>query len=127
MSEQQPERHTGAEARHGVDPSYAPDSDHDEDLQSSTPGSTGPARAAGSPSDADADGVGSAGVGMGVSSERVGHAGPGQVATDGLRDVAPHERSPEDEIAPGHVAGEPEPKPVGLPPKADPPRLDPRS
>lgn len=125
MSEQQPERHTGAEARHGVDPSYAPDSDHDEDLQSSTPGSTGPARAAGSPS--DADGVGSAGVGMGVSSERVGHAGPGQVATDGLRDVAPHERSPEDEIAPGHVAGEPEPKPVGLPPKADPPRLDPRS
>jgi hypothetical protein len=116
MSEDHPERHTGADARHGLDPAYAPASDHDEDLQSSTPGSTGPERASGG-----------AGTGMGVSSERVGHTGPGQEATDGLRDVAPHERTPEHEDAPGHVAGEPEPKPVGLPPKADPPRLDPRS
>ena len=123
MSEQHPERHTGAEARHGVEPSYASDSDHDEDLQSSTPGSTGPARASGG----SAGATGAEELGMGVSSERVGHAGPGQVATDGLRDVAPHERGPDDEIAPGRVAGEPEPKPVGLPPKADPPRLDPRS
>ena len=37
--------------------------DSDEELQRSTPGSSGPERAAG---------------GMGVSSERVGHAGPGQ-------------------------------------------------
>jgi hypothetical protein len=125
MSEHDPERHTGAEARHGVDPAYAPDSDHDEDLQSSTPGSTGPARAAGSPGDA-AD-AGGAGVGMGVSSERVGHTGPGQRATDGLRDVAPHERAPEEEVAPGRAPGDPEDNPAGIPPKAPPPRLDPRS
>lgn len=116
MSEQHPERHTGAGARHGVDPAYAPGSDHDEELQSSTPGSTGPERASGG-----------TGEGMGVSSERVGHAGPGQRATDGLRDVQPAEPSPDDEIAPDHLRGEAEePKPVGLPPKADPPRLDPR-
>jgi hypothetical protein len=115
MSEQHPERHTGAAARHGIDPAYAPGSDHDEELQSSTPGSTGPERASGGE-----------GEGMGVSSERVGHTGPGQRATDGLRDVAPQERSPEDEIAPDRLRGEPEPKPVGLPPKADPARLDPR-
>lgn len=128
MSEHDPERHTGAEARHGLDPAYAPDSDHDEELQSSTPGSTGPARASGG-GDAAGDAAEDAAedAGMGVSSERVGHTGPGQEATDGLRDVAPHERTPEHEDAPGHVAGEPEPKPVGLPPKADPPRLDPRS
>jgi len=116
MSEEHPERHTGAEARPGLDPAYAPGSDRDEHLQSSTPGSTGPARASGD-----------SGSGMGVSSERVGHAGPGQRATDGLRDVAPHERTPDDEVAPDHLRGEPEPKPVGLRPKADPPRLDPRS
>jgi hypothetical protein len=120
MSEQHPERHSGAGARHGVEPAYAPGSDHDEDLQSSTPGSTGPQRASGGSQPAED-------AGMGVSSERVGHTGPGQRATDGLRDVAPHERGAEDEIAPDRLRGEPEPKPVGLPPKADPPRLDPRS
>jgi hypothetical protein len=121
MSEQHPERHTGAEARPGLDPEYAPGSDHDEDLQSSTPGSTGPARASGADQDVGED------AGMGVSSERVGHSGPGQQATDGLRDVAPHERTPDDEVAPDRAAGDPEDNPVGIPPKAPPPRLDPRS
>jgi hypothetical protein len=64
---------------------------------------------------------------MGVSSERVGHTGPGQRATDGLRDVAPHERAPEEEVAPGRAPGDPEENPAGIPPKAPPPRLDPRS
>ena len=44
-----------------------------QDLQESTPGSSGPERAEG---------------GMGVSSERTGHAGPGQHTTDGLRDTS---------------------------------------
>jgi hypothetical protein len=128
MSEQHPERHTGAEARHGVDPAYAPGSDHDEDLQSSTPGSTGPSRASGAAVAAgDAAGDAAEDAGMGVSSERVGHAGPGQQATDGLRDVAPHERTPEEEIAPDRAPGDPEANPAGIPPKAPPPRLDPRS
>ncbi len=42
--------------------------EQDTDIRDSTPGSTGPERAAG---------------GMGVSSERVGPTGPGQEATDG--------------------------------------------
>lgn len=82
----------------------------DEELQSSTPGSSGPQRAAG---------------GMGVSSERVGHAGPGQEATDGLRDVAPHE-TPED-APPEQSVGNPEDNPEGLPPKAGYSSKDPRA
>jgi hypothetical protein len=85
--------------------------DADEELQSSTPGSSGPDRAAG---------------GMGVSSERVGHAGPGQEATDGLRDVAPHERAPDDYLPPEQAAGNPEDNPEGRPPKAGYSSLDPR-
>ena len=83
----------------------------DEELQSSTPGSSGPQRAAG---------------GMGVSSERVGHAGPGQEATDGLRDVAPHEVSPDD-APPEQSVGNPEDNPQGLPPKAGYSSKDPRA
>ena len=89
-------------------------SDHDgaeEELRSSTPGSTGPQRAAGD---------------MGVSSERIGHAGPGQQATDGLRDTSPHERAPEAETLPEQSVGGPEDNPEGLPPKAGYPKLDPR-
>lgn len=55
--------------------------DSDEELQRSTPGSGGPQRASGD---------------MGVSSERVGHAGPGQEATDGLRDTSPPEEQPDE-------------------------------
>ena len=84
----------------------------DEELQRSTPGSTGPPRAAG---------------GMGVSSERVGHTGPGQEATDGLRDVSEHERSPEEETLPEQSTGNPEDNPDGLPPKAGYSSKDPRS
>ncbi|GAA1139223.1 hypothetical protein [Nocardioides aquiterrae] len=85
--------------------------DSDEEIQASTPGSSGPARAAG---------------GMGVSSERVGHAGPGQEATDGLRDVAPHEVSPDD-APPEQSPGNPEDNPDGLPPKAGYSSKDPRA
>lgn len=85
--------------------------DRDEELQSSTPGSSGPQRATG---------------GMGVSSERVGHAGPGQEATDGLRDVSEHERAPDEETLPEQSVGNPEENPEGIPPKAGYPRLDPR-
>jgi hypothetical protein len=86
--------------------------DSDEELQSSTPGSSGPERAAG---------------GMGVSSERVGPTGPGQTATDGLRDVSEHERSPDEETVPEQSPGNPEENPEGIPPKAGYSDKDPRS
>lgn len=86
--------------------------DADEELQSSTPGSSGPERAAGA---------------MGVSSERVGPTGPGQSATDGLRDVSEHERDPDEETLPEQSTGGREDNPEGLPPKAGYPREDPRS
>jgi hypothetical protein len=86
--------------------------DSDEELQSSTPGSSGPARASGD---------------MGVSSERVGHTGPGQQATDGLRDVSEHERDPGEETLPEQSTGNPEDNPDGLPPKAGYSERDPRS
>ena len=94
------------------DPAYRPGSDADEEIQSSTPGSSGPERAAG---------------GMGVSSERVGPAGPGQEATDGLRDVAPHEREPDADIPPEQRPGQVEPHPQGLPPKSGYSSADPRA
>ncbi|HEY0644791.1 MAG TPA: hypothetical protein VGD39_15295 [Nocardioides sp.] len=75
----------------------------------STPNASGPQGAAG---------------GMGSSSERVGHVGPGQVGTDGLRDTSrvdtTHDAPPEQ--SPG---GE-EPRPEGVEPKAGYPSLDPR-
>jgi hypothetical protein len=84
--------------------------EQDTDIRDSTPNSTGPARAGG---------------GMGVSSERVGHAGPGQEATDGVRDTSaaslPEDTPPEQ--APGAVEAQPE----GIEPAAGYPRLDPRS
>ncbi len=89
-----------------------PDAEDIEEFQSSTPNSSGPDRAAGD---------------MGVSSERVGPTGPGQVATDGVRDVAPHERHPDDEVPPEQASGGPEDNPEGLPPKAGYSEADPRS
>lgn len=83
-----------------------------EEFQSSTPGSSGPERAAGD---------------MGVSSERVGPTGPGQEATDGVRDVAPHELDPSEDVPPEQSPGNPEDNPDGLPPKAGYPSKDPRS
>lgn len=105
MSEQQ---------EHGRDVDREPDpelTEADEEIQSSTPGSSGPDRAAGD---------------MGVSSEWVGHAGPGQTATDGLRDVAPHETATDD-APPEKSVGNHEENPTGIPPKAGYPSKDPRS
>jgi hypothetical protein len=84
--------------------------EQDTDIQDSTPGSTGPAHAAG---------------GMGVSSERVGPTGPGQEATDGVKDtsVAPSE----DEVPPEQAPGAEEVQPEGIAPAAGYPSLDPRS
>lgn len=48
----------------------------EHEVQESTPNANGPDGAAG---------------GMGVSSERVGPTGPGQIGTDGVRDVTPGE------------------------------------
>lgn len=76
----------------------------------STPNASGPEAAAG---------------GMGSSSERVGHAGPGQVATDGLRDTSPVETDAD--APPEQSAGGEEPNPDGIDPKAGYPALDPRS
>ena len=62
--------------------------EQDTDIRDSTPNSTGPDRAAG---------------GMGVSSERVGHAGPGQEATDGVNDTSATE--PAGDVPPEQSAG----------------------
>src|SRR3954452_24528647 len=97
--------------------------EQDTDLRASTPNSTGPERAAG---------------GMGVSSERVGHTGPGQYATDGVKDTsAPREIGDEvlvDDDAPTGGAndgdrfrGGGEVRPEGLPAHAGYPSKDPRS
>jgi hypothetical protein len=64
---------------------------------------------------------------MGVSSERVGPTGPGQKATEGVRDVAPHELDPAEEAPPEQSPGNPEDNPDGIAPKAGYPSKDPRS
>jgi len=61
-----------------------------------------------------------------VSSERVGHAGPGQESTDGLRPTAPRPAGCATGEAPEQHAWGEEQNPVGLSPKAGYPRLDPR-
>ena len=68
--------------------------------------------------------------GMGVSSERVGHAGPGQTGTDGVRDVTPPEPDPEADdadVPPEQRPGAVETNPEGIPPKAGYSSRDPRS
>lgn len=64
--------------------------------------------------------------GMGVSSERVGPTGPGQVSTDGSRDVS-EGTDPSEDAPPEQSAGGPEDNPEGLAPKAGYPSKDPRS
>lgn len=81
-------------------------------LLESNPNSNGPQGAAG---------------GMGVSSERVGHTGPGQVGTDGLKDTSERERDSDEETPPEQSPGNPEENPVGIPPKAGYSSKDPRS
>ena len=66
--------------------------------------------------------------GIGVSSERVGHTGPGRVSTDGVKDTSVVERDDEhDDTPPEQSTGNVEEKPEGQPPKAGYPDLDPRS
>jgi hypothetical protein len=70
--------------------------------------------------------------GMGVSSERIGHAGPAQVAAHGVRDTQaadPDDADDSDDAAvpPEQRPGAVEANPDGLEPVADPPSLDPRS
>jgi hypothetical protein len=84
--------------------------EQDTDIRDSTPNSTGPDRAAG---------------GMGVSSEREGHTGPGQYATDGIKDTSPPP-VPED-TPPEQAPGAEEVRPEGLLPAAGYPSKDPRS
>ncbi len=63
---------------------------------------------------------------FGVSSERVGHTGPGQVGVTGIRDTGVREVDGDDvppEQRPGAEARNPE----GIPQKAARPRMDPRS
>jgi hypothetical protein len=84
--------------------------EQDTDIRDSTPNSDGPDHAAGS---------------MGVSSERVGHAGPGQEATDGVRDTSAPAVG--DDTPPEQAPGEVEVQPEGIQPAAGYPSLDPRS
>jgi hypothetical protein len=90
-----------------------------QDLHESNPNSSGPQHAAG---------------GMGVSSERTGHAGPGQHTTDGVRDTsadkpAQPDDQPDDqpEAPPEQSPGNEETNAQGIQPKAGYPSLDPRS
>jgi hypothetical protein len=86
-----------------------------DDLQDSTPGSGGRHRAEG---------------GMGVSSERTGHAGPGQHTTDGVRDTSEPgagDEVPREELPPEQRPDAEEENPEGIEPKAGYPSLDPRS
>lgn len=66
-------------------------------------------------------------VGMGVSSERVGHAGPGQVGTGGVRDTSAVEPEDDADVPPEQRPGAVEANPDGLEPKAAYPSLDPRA
>jgi hypothetical protein len=84
--------------------------EQDTDIRDSTPNSTGPERAAG---------------GMGVSSERVGPTGPGQRATDGVRDTSAE--VVEGEVPPEQSAGGDEVQPEGIAPASGYPSKDPRS
>ena len=64
---------------------------------------------------------------MGVSSERVGHTGPGQVGTHGVRDTRPVVDAGDADVPPEQRPGEVEHNPDGIEPKAAHPSLDPRA
>jgi hypothetical protein len=84
------------------------------ELRDSQPNAAGPDAAAG---------------GMGVSSERIGHTGPGQHGTDGERDTTTTSSGDQlgEDVPPEQAPGAVETNPEGIPPKAGYPRLDPRS
>lgn len=96
-------------------PGYSPNMNHDDIDPADDPRE----------STLNAGGVNRAKGWMGVSSERIGPAGPGQVATDGVRPTAPQEPSDID-TPPEQHPGNPEANPKGLKPKAGYPEADPR-
>lgn len=65
---------------------------------------------------------------MGVSSEREGHAGPGQHGVSGTREVGPEERDPDADVPPEQAADgvEVHPDPP-IPPKSGYSSADPRA
>src|SRR5690348_14707524 len=67
-------------------------------------------RASNPPTGADA------GDGMGVSSERIGHTGPGQRATDGVKDTSV-DHDGDTDVPPEQRPGNEETNPVGVEPK----------
>jgi hypothetical protein len=86
--------------------------ENDTDPRESTPNAGGPQDAQG---------------GMGVSSERTGPTGPGQDSTDGVRPTGDPDVEPAGETPPEQRSGLDEDNPVGIPPKAGYPSIDPRS
>ncbi len=86
--------------------------ENDTDPSESNPNASGPQGARGE---------------MGVSSERTGSTGPGQDSTDGVRPTGDPDVEPAGETPPEQRPGNDEENPVGIPPKADHPSLDPRS
>jgi hypothetical protein len=84
--------------------------EQDTDIRDSTPGPTETERAD---------------DGMGVSSERVGHTGPGQEATDGINDTSAAPMG--DDVPPEQAPGAVEVQPEGIAPAAGYPSKDPRS
>jgi hypothetical protein len=92
-----------------------PDREAVTELQDSNPTAGGPERAAG---------------GMGISSERVGHTGPGQQSTDGEKDTTePAHRDQSGDLvgSDAEFTQEPEDNPEGIEPRAGYPSKDPRS
>jgi len=83
-----------------------------ESLRESQPNASGPDAAAG---------------GMGVSSEREGHAGPRQHATDGMRDNSLSDGPTDDDAPPEQSAGGHEENPAALERENEWPSKDPRS
>lgn len=61
-----------------------------------------------------------------ISSDRIGHAGPGQRARTGTRDTSATP-APDDDAPPEQSTGGHEANPDGLAPRAGYPSLDPRS
>jgi hypothetical protein len=86
--------------------------ENDTDPRESNPNASGPQDAQG---------------GMGVSSERTGPTGPGQDSTDGARPTGDPDVEPAGETPPEQRPGNVEDNPVGIPPKAGYPSVDPRS
>ncbi|MDN4159937.1 hypothetical protein [Nocardioides abyssi] len=109
---------TSHDGEHDGEPGGAHDGEHDlpvdpdlaDPLRASNPNANGPDGAAG---------------GMGVSSERVGHAGPGQTSTDGVRDSSLAEAGAD--APPEQSTGGTEVNPDGVTPKAGYSSRDPRS